>query len=184
VLDRPWFWVRQVHGADVVHIEHPDDQVGHRADALVTTRRDIALAIFTADCAPIALASPEGAIGAIHAGWRGLAGGVIEATVDRLRRLGATEVVAALGPCIHAGCYEFSPADLDLVARRLGPVVRSVTAEGRPALDVPAAVKTSLAALDVNLVAEDATCTACNSAYFSHRARKETARQATLVWLP
>jgi YfiH family protein len=184
LLDRPWIWVRQVHGADVVHIEDGDDLVGQPADALVTTRRDITLAIFTADCAPIALASPEGVIGAIHAGWRGLAGGVIEATVERLRRLGATEVVAALGPCIHPGCYEFSPADLDVVARRLGPVVQSVTADGRPALDLPTAVRTSLAALDVNLMAEDATCTACSPAYFSHRARRDMGRQSALVWLP
>lgn len=184
VLDRPWFWVRQVHGADVVDIRDLDDPVGQPADALVTSRPDIALAIFTADCAPIALASPEGVIGAVHAGWRGLASGVIEATVDRLRLLGATEVVAGLGPCIHAGCYEFSPTDLARVASRLGPAVESVTTAGRPALDLPAAVRTSLAALDVNLVAEDATCTACSLAHFSHRARKETGRQAALVWLP
>jgi hypothetical protein len=184
VLDRPWFWVRQVHGTDVVEVQPPDNDVGRPADALITTRRDIALAIFTADCAPIALASPEGVIGAVHAGWRGVAGGVIDAAVARLRRLGATQIVAALGPCIHAGCYEFSPADLNMVVDRLGPNVASVTTAGRPALDLPAAVRTSLGALGVELVADDETCTACSPAHFSHRARRDAGRQAALVWLP
>ena len=79
-----------------------------------------------------------------HAGWRGLMAGVIPRTVDRMRALGAGEITAALGPCIHAECYEFSPDDLDTVAARLGDGVRSLTRGGAPALDVPAAVRAAL----------------------------------------
>ena len=90
-----------------------------------------ALAVLTADCAPVALASPEGVFGVAHAGWRGLVAGVLERTVDAMRALGATEIGAVLGPCIRAECYEFGPADLDRVAARLGDGVRATTAVGR-----------------------------------------------------
>lgn len=182
IIDRPWSWVRQVHGASVVVVEAPGAGAGEAADALVTADPGSALAILTADCAPIALAGDNGSLGAVHAGWRGLVAGVVPAAVDAMRRLGATEVVAALGPCIHAECYQFSPADLDQVAAVLGDGVRSHTIDGHPALDVPAAVRASLTAAGAKLVADEDVCTACSDAYFSHRARREKERQALVVW--
>ena len=92
-------------------------------------------------------------------------------------------IEAALGPCIHAECYEFSPADLDGAGRRLGDDVRATTSADGAALDLPAAVRAALAEAGVELVAEAGVCTACSAAHFSHRARGETERQATLVWL-
>ena len=82
--------------------------------------RPSALAILTADCASVALGSAEGVFGAVHAGWRGLLAGVVEATVAAMRARGAGDVVGALGPCIHPECYEFSDADLDAVAAAYG----------------------------------------------------------------
>src|SRR5674476_1670641 len=64
-----------------------------------------ALCVLTADCAAIALASAEGVCSAVHAGWRGLVAGVVEAAVTAMRDLGASDVTASLGPCIHAPCY-------------------------------------------------------------------------------
>jgi copper oxidase (laccase) domain-containing protein len=118
VVDLPWTWLRQVHGATVVRVGAPGGGAGTRADAAVTDRPGCAIAVLTADCAPVALASDEGVIGVAHAGWRGLAAGVIEATVDEMRALGATRIFAAVGPCIRAGCYEFGPAELDEVVCR------------------------------------------------------------------
>ena len=141
-----------------------------------------ALAILTADCAPVALAADDGLYGAVHAGWRGLLAGVVERAVDELRVLGAGDIRAALGPCIHAECYEFSAADLDAVAARLGDGVRATTATGTPALDIPAAVAAALAEAGVDLAHDTGVCTACSPDHFSHRARGEAARQAMVVY--
>ena len=183
LVDREWTWLRQVHGADVVTVCSPGDQAGAEADAAVTAHPEAALAVLTADCAPVALSSPEGVVGIAHAGWRGLAAGVIERTAAAMRELGATTVEAALGPCIHAECYEFSEPDLRRVAAVLGDGVRGRSAGGAPALDLPAAVRLSLAQAGVALVHDDDLCTACAvDRCFSHRARGEAERQATVVW--
>ena len=88
VVDLPWTWLRQVHGAEVVRVAGPGDAAGATADAAVTAAPGCALAVLTADCAPVALASAEGVIGVAHAGWRGVAAGVLEATVAEMRDAG------------------------------------------------------------------------------------------------
>jgi YfiH family protein len=184
VLDRPWSWVRQVHGDTVVRVDTPGGGAGQVGDALVAAERGPALAILTADCAPIALAADNGLYGAVHAGWRGLLAGVIDRAVDELRTLGARDIQAALGPCIHPECYEFSAADLHTVAERLGDGVRSRTAAGTPALDIPAAVRSALEQAAVALVHDVGVCTACSADHYSYRARGEAARQAMVVFSP
>jgi copper oxidase (laccase) domain-containing protein len=151
-------------------------------DALVSAVPSVALAVLTADCASVALGSREGVFAAVHAGWRGLTTGVVQAAVGAMRVLGATEVVGALGPCIHAGCYEFSPSDLAEVCAIVGEQARGRTSDGRPALDIPAAVSASLTACDVDEIPGVGACTACDDRYFSHRGRRDRGRQALLVW--
>jgi YfiH family protein len=188
-LDLPWTVLHQVHGGGVVEVEFPGDRAGSAADAAVTTSRGAALAIHTADCAPVALigtGGPESAdsvVGAAHAGWRGIEAGVLEATVERMRKLGATEVRAVLGPCIHTECYEFSAEDLEGLAGRYGPAVRGESSRGRAALDVPAAVHAALAKAGVSHVEQVPVCTSCDTRFYSHRARQDTGRQALLVWI-
>jgi len=184
VHDGEWAWLRQVHGARVHVVEAPGSVQGEDGDALVTAAPGAALAVFTADCAPVALASPEGVVGIAHAGWRGLDAGVVEAAVASMRALGASRVEAALGPCIHAPCYEFGAAELDRLADRLGPSVRGRTAGGRPAFDLPAAVRVALERCGAELVVDAAACTACSDAWFSYRARGDSARQTTVVVCP
>ena len=103
----------QVHGPDVVTVETawlPGQ--GPRADAAVTARPGIALGIVTADCAPVLFADTRaGVIGAAHAGWKGAVAGVLEATIAAMRALGATDITAAVGPCIGQKSYEVA-ADL------------------------------------------------------------------------
>ena len=181
VESEPWSWLHQVHGADVVGVERPGAVRGADGDALIGGPGAGALAVFTADCAPVALASREGVIGVVHAGWRGLSQGVIEAAVDAMRAAGATDIEAALGPCIRVECYEFGATDLDAVVARLGPGVAGRTAAGRPALDVPAGVRAALRGVDVALVFDQGSCTACDDRWYSHRARHEPERQATVV---
>ena len=179
-----WSWLDQVHGAGVVIVGDGGPVEGTRADALVTRLPGAVLAVFTADCAPVALASPEGVVGVVHAGWRGLQAGVIGRAVEAMRGLGASSIVAALGPCIRAGCYEFGGGDLERLSRSLGDRVRATTMWGTPALDLAAAVEASLGLAGADLAHDLGACTACSVAWYSHRARQDTARQATAVWLP
>jgi YfiH family protein len=177
----PWAWAHQVHGRAVLTVDAPGSVAGAEGDALVTARPGVALAVFTADCAPVAFSSPEGVVGVAHAGWRGVVAGVLEATADTMRGLGATTIEAALGPCIRPDCYEFGDDDLARLEDLLGPAVRGRTVGGRPALDLPAAVGAALDRAGVALVADQGGCTACSDEWFSFRARRDAARQATLV---
>ena len=196
LVDLPWVWLRQVHGSEVHVVRANDADVvrGRDGDALVTADAGIVLAVQTADCVPVTFASREGVIGVAHAGWRGLEAGVLEATVDTMRLLGATWVRARIGPHIHASCYEFGAADLDGLVRRFGPDVASRTPGGQQAFDATAAVHAALAhaAVDVQARVDEALhprrggmvgCTACGTdQWFSHRARAEAGRMATVVW--
>ncbi len=182
VVDRPWAGLRQVHGDRVVRVTGPGDGAGEVGDALVCATAGCAIAVLTADCAPVVIDSPEGVFAVAHAGWVGLTAGVLERTVDAMRAVGATEMRAVLGPCIRAMCYEFGPDDLDRVARHLGDGVRSSTASGAPALDLAAGVRTALAGVGVDELHDVEVCTACSPGYYSWRARGEQQRQATVVW--
>ncbi len=198
-------WMEQVHGTDVITVAPSADSIDSAAvagpvdasgpgaasptavfagdgDALVGEGPVSAVAVLTADCGSIALGSAEGVFAAVHAGWRGLTAGVVEAAVDAMRERGATGVVGALGPCIHPECYEFSPHDLDQVAAVYGDGVRGRTATGHPALDLPAAVSAALVAAGAAEVGGTVACTACGGGYFSHRARSDRGRQALVVW--
>jgi copper oxidase (laccase) domain-containing protein len=162
----------------------PGEASGEAADAAVTTSSRAALAVLTADCAPVALGSPEGVLGVAHAGWRGLRAGVVETTIKTMRRLGATRIEAVVGPCIHACCYPFGAADLDAMQVRLGPQVRSTDRDGKPALDLPAGVRAALHASGATVVGDACTCTSCSEGYWSWRASGSRRRQATVVWRP
>jgi len=184
-------WLDQVHGSRVVAVGPPSAGAvtaevtavdAGSGDALVSGAPSTGLCVLTADCAAVALGSDEGVFAAVHAGWRGLVGGVVGAAVDAMRAMGATRVVGALGPCVHASCYAFSPDDLDRVAGRLGDTVRGRTGDGRPALDIPAAVSVALSSAGADQTVGVDRCTACAGGYFSHRARGDRGRQALLVW--
>jgi polyphenol oxidase len=138
----------------------------------------------TADCAALAFGSPQGVVGVAHAGWRGLAAGVIQTTLDWMRSFGAEQIEAGLGPCIGPECYEFGTDDLDRLAAAFGSGVRGVTRAGAPALDLRAGVAEVLDREGVPLVHVDPRCTACEAgALWSHRARGDAERQGVVAWL-
>jgi len=181
LVELPWTSVRQVHGAGVLVVDGPlAEPVA--ADAIVTSSDATALGVLGADCALIGLASPEGVIGVAHAGWRGLAAGVVAAAAAAMRKGGASTIEAVLSACVHAECYPFGAADLAQLATALGDEVVASAADGSPALDLPAAVRGRLADAGVELAAEVGVCTACSGEYFSYRSRQDTARQLLGVW--
>lgn len=167
--------VKQVHSARVVTLtdDHALPAVAAtEADGIVTARRGVALAVLTADCQPILLADPQaGVIGACHAGWRGALDGIVEATVDAMRDLGARDIRAVIGPTISQRAYEvgddfmaaFLAADPD--SGRFfsgGP-------NGRPVFDLPSFGLARLRAAGVE--AEwSGHCTYCDpDRFFSYR---------------
>lgn len=184
VVDAPWAWVTQVHGADVAVVRAPGDVAGRQADALCTAIANAPLAIQAADCAPVGLVSPSGVVGVAHCGWRGLVGGVVQRTVGAMRDLGASEIVAVVGPCIGPSEYEFGAADLELLTDLFGPGVVSLTQGGAPALDLAAAVGEACRRAGVQVTASLGACTAANpDRYWSHRARGDVERQAMVLWI-
>jgi YfiH family protein len=109
--------VHQVHSAQAVHVDRPwPRQERPHADAMVTDRPNVLLAILTADCAPVLFADREAVVvGAAHAGWRGALAGVTDATIMAMEKLGARRdhIHAAVGPCIAQRSYEVDEAFRD-----------------------------------------------------------------------
>lgn len=175
IMPGRWAVVQQVHGARVVRA---DPDVAEEADAVYTATPGQPIAVQGADCAPIAFITDAGPIAVAHAGWRGLAAGVVRETVERLSADGATTCFAIVGPVICPDCYEFGPDDLDVVADALGDEVRAQTPAGTPALDLRAAITTAFASEGIDDVRFVAACTSCGDGGFSHRARQEPQRHA------
>jgi hypothetical protein len=197
IADMPWTWLRQVHGGRVLVVERPGQFAGTEADAAVTSSANAVLSVQTADCAGVlftGFADQEDsdgkrvdcvvAVGAAHAGWRGVAAEILQATVAELVALGAERVTWELGPCISPAAYEFGDSELQTLVERYGKSLRSCTDTGAPALDLRAAVRAALSetsALQRN--DERIPCTATDPGYFSWRARKDTGRQVAAIWM-
>lgn len=192
VTDLAWSGLTQAHGSTVVAVPAVVGETDRKGDfpegdALITCSAGLALCVLGADCAPVLLAAEDGWLAAVHAGWRGLATGVLQAAAGRLDAEGATGVSAWLGPCIHPCCYEFGTDGLADMAARFGPTVVAQTTRGTPALDLRAAVAAVLAREGIPLDTSHSRCTSCYPAglpptYFSFRARQDQARQPTAIW--
>jgi hypothetical protein len=185
-------WLRQVHGTAVSHLDSP---VGGRggvdagpADAAVARSPGRVCAVLTADCLPVLLATAAGdRVGAAHAGWRGLAAGVIEATV---RALGGapSDLVAWLGPAIGPRCFEVGAEVREALLGGSGgagdETAFAPSARGRFLADLYALARGRLQRAGVARVFGGGECTYTEgSKYFSHRRDGRTGRQATLIWL-
>jgi YfiH family protein len=170
---RPLARGTQVHGAFVRVVTESSPEL-EEADGQVTARDDVAVMVQVADCLPIAIAG-EGAVGMIHAGWRGIAAGVIEEGVRALRKAGAREPLAALiGPGARGCCYE------------VGDEVRETFGIGTPptrTVDLATIAARRLAAAGVERIEDVGGCTICDESFFSFRREGEAAgRQAGVAW--
>lgn len=171
---------RQVHGAEVLHHDGPQAPSPFadtgpdppQADGHHTSRDDMALLVFVADCLPLALWGPGG-VAMLHCGWRGMAAGIVERGVEAV-----DAAAAAIGPGIGPCCYEVG----DGVLSRFLPLGEQV-ADG-PALDLAATARALLRRAGVEQVETAGLCTSCEAElFFSHRRDGErTGRQAGLVW--
>lgn len=174
--------VEQVHGGEVIQVDAPSGplEVLGRADAMVTTRTDIVLAVRTADCVPVVLEA-AGCIAAAHAGWRGVAAKVLERTVEAMRELGAFEIHAVVGPHIGVEAYEVGREVVEGICATGVPEPVFVRAGERPHVDVGAAAAYQLQRLGVR-VRRDSPCTFSEPRFYSHRRDAGvTGRQAGLI---
>jgi copper oxidase (laccase) domain-containing protein len=181
LVDLPWTMLDERHGTRVVRVRVPgggDRQVG---DIAVTDLPDAVLGVWVGDCAPVVLVTASGEIAVVHAGWRGLAAGVIDVAVSSLR---SPPAAARLGPCVGPCCYEFGPHELQSVAAGVHAhpdTIASATLAGGCSLDVAAAIRSALAIHGVELSASG-RCTGCDATLYSHRVRRDTGRQVVAAW--
>jgi polyphenol oxidase len=168
---------RQVHSCTVVTItRRHDPAIAIEADAMVTNRHDQLLGVLTADCSPILLADPEaGVVGAVHAGWKGAAGGILPATVAAMVKLGAKpeHIRAAIGPTISGANYEVGPetaAQIAALDPAAGGHISVPPGKSREHFDIPGLLQEQLFRAGVGLVGDLGVCTYANpDRYFSHR---------------
>lgn len=178
-------WLEQVHGTAVVDIESAPPST--RADGAVARTRRHVCAVLTADCLPVLLAARAGGVvGVAHAGWRGLAGGIIEATIARMGLPGA-DVLAWLGPGISQAAYEVG-TDVYESFVRPDPGAREAfqdRAPGKYQADLYALARRRLGAAGVTAVYGGGLCTyrEPDRFYSYRRDGAATGRMATLIWM-
>jgi YfiH family protein len=178
-------WLTQVHGVDVIHADVTHSGAP-RGDAAFTHTAGRVLAILTADCLPVLLCRRDGGgVAAAHAGWRGLAAGVLEATVAALAAPG-DELLAWLGPAIGQQHFEVG-AEVRAAFCDRDPSASAAflpNARGRWQCDLDRLARNRLHALGVSAIYGTPQCTYSQPrAYFSHRRDGVTGRMAALVWI-
>ncbi|MCZ8062384.1 peptidoglycan editing factor PgeF [Silanimonas sp.] len=186
-------WLRQVHGTAVFDADArtidgvlvPADADEPEADAAVTRSPGVVLAVLHADCLPVLLCSDDGAVlGAAHAGWRGLAAGVVEATFDAMRVPGE-RVIGWFGPAAGPANYEIGEeVRAAFVDGDAGAAAAfTATRPGHWRVDLYALARRRLAAIGVTRMHGGGRCTIGEpNGYFSHRRDARTGRMASLIW--
>jgi YfiH family protein len=175
-------WCAQIHGAEVLAVTTGGRQ--GEADALVTDRSGVVLSVRTADCVPVFLAEPRrGALGLVHAGWRGAAASIVTRTVEAMHALYAadpSEMWAGIGPAIGRAAYEVGGE----VARAF-PEEHLTPRGDRWLLDLPGAVETELARSGVVRIEPSHLCTfSQRDLFFSYRRDGTSGRLYSLLWRP
>ena len=186
------FRPHQVHGAQVVQVAERDaTSTPPDADAVVARAGERAIGVATADCVPVLAAALDGsAVAAIHAGWRGLAAGVIEAGIDALRRnAGDRPLHAVIGPHVAVCCYEIDAPVLDALRHRFAAGLDAATRDARPGhwwLDLGRLARDALARAGVSAAGIggfERTCTVCDAERF-HSYRRDGPRAGRLIhWI-
>lgn len=186
-LDAEPLWLDQVHGTDVVTVNaQTDGSWIPTADAAVCRGRGRPCAILTADCLPVVFCDLAGSrVGAAHAGWRGLAGGVLGATVEALG-VPPDDLLAWLGPAIEQNAFEVGDEVREQFIARHAEAADAFIAnpQTRWQADLYALARIELASLGVRRVYGGGhRCFDDRARFFSYRREKQTGRMATLIWM-
>lgn len=179
-------WMEQIHSPNVTVVDGPQSAPVEATDALVTTQRELALVVLTADCVPLLLSDDEaGVVAAVHAGRMGARNGIVSRTVSTMAELGAkpARIHALMGAAASGKNYEVPKEMADDVESRL-PGSRVRTTQGTWGLDIRAGLIRQLLSLGVQAIDSDPRCTIEDESFFSYRREGTTGRQAGIVWLP
>ena len=185
-------WLKQVHGVDVLRVEKPPVISGdfHRdepiADAAVTSQKNIVLSILTADCLPVLFCNIDGSeVAAAHAGWRGLADGVLENTVHAMRTA-PENIMAWLGPAAGPQAYEIGAEvrDVFIVQDSKAEAAFIATRENHWRVDLYQLARLRLQEVGITKIYGGEHCTISEKdKFFSHRRDQQTGRMASLIWM-
>ena len=181
VFDGEWTWLRQVHGPQVIGVDHVGQGAGEEADGAVTELLGAVLCVQTADCVPVVLIG-DAVLGVVHAGWRGVVAGVLDTAIEAMRSRRPGPIHAVLGPCIRPAAYAFGDEELAQVEAAVGGPARAQTSDGDLALDMALAVTRSLQRAEVVSI-DDLGFDTADDRWFSHRVRRDTGRQVTAARL-
>jgi polyphenol oxidase len=176
------FWLNQTHSTTCVLAE---ETISRDADAAITRTPHLPLAIMTADCLPILLCDQAGKeIAAIHAGWRGLAHGIIEQTVAQMQTP-ATQLLAWLGPAICGQCYEVGQDVYQPFSQRYAFSEQGFTPRQEKWLaNVPVLAQLILQSLGIQEIYYTQHCTfEKEELFYSYRRDGQTGRMATFIWI-
>jgi len=190
-------FLRQVHGVSIVRVGRSDAADGapvHEADGCVTIETGVACVVQAADCLPVLIAAPEGrAVGAAHAGWRGLAGGVVEAAVAAVgaaARCAPDEICAWLGACIGPTRFEVGSDVLAAFGADAGALGSDTPSRfvprggGKWLADLSGLARDRLVAAGVRRIDGGHWCTVSDSSrFFSFRRDGVTGRMAAAIWI-
>lgn len=178
-------WLEQVHGT-AVHSVGTDFTQPPCADASVSREPGGVCVVMTADCLPVLFTDRAGTVvAAAHAGWRGLHGGVLEATVEAMQ-VPAEDILVWMGPAIGPDAFEVGPEVRDAFAQKLGNVEAAFqSGDGdRWMADIYGLARMTLASVGVHNVSGGGFCTYRESErFFSYRREPSTGRMASLIWL-
>jgi YfiH family protein len=181
-LPAPVKWLKQYHSTAVVDYQHA--VVGQPADAIIAAQRNSVCAVLTADCLPILLAADDGSeIAAVHAGWRGLAQGIVEQTLAKLRTP-AQQLTAYIGPAISADYFEVG-ADVRAAFNRdhlLDEQTFRPHIANKWYADLPELARRIMSAYGVREVTLSGLCTFSDKRFSSYRQHSDCGRIATLIW--
>lgn len=161
---------RQVHGRALIEVHAGDSGVRGEADGLITRAVGPVIAILSADCGTVVVEGADG-LAVLHAGWRGLVAGVIEAGIAAL----GSPLRGWIGPCIRSCCYEVGSEVIEAFRSRDLPIA------DRSHVDIAEAATTALSRAGVSDVAVSDACTCCDPSYFSYRRDGVTGRQGAFA---
>jgi copper oxidase (laccase) domain-containing protein len=181
LVDLPWTQLDEHHGVTVVRVDAPGAADGEPGDVAITDIEGAVLGCWVGDCAPVVLVGAISEFAVVHAGWRGLAAGVIQTAI---RAFHEPVAMALLGPAIGPCCYEFGASDLGAVAAGVGDRVGQIsgrTRSGQLALDVQAAVTAACRNEGVPVDVIEG-CTGCSFPGYSHRVRRDPQRHVVAAW--
>lgn len=180
------FWLEQVHGCEAVVIDNLSDQSCHRADASIASTPNNVCVIMTADCLPILFTNRQGTeVAAIHAGWRGLVGGVIEETLKKMRS-DPQDILAWLGPAIGPESFEVGDEVYQQFITKQSFFSSGFKSHqpGKWLANLYTLASSELYRLGIKEIYSDLLCTYSDpTRFFSYRRDGQTGRMATLIWI-